>query len=63
MDTGKPFGKAVAETYRGIKQDFEGKPEVDPQVREQINSDFDRLIEKNEGVKSWPVAGSRDHHP
>lgn len=51
----KPFGKAVAETYRSVKQDFAGKGAVDPQVREQINSDLDKLIEKNEGLKSWPL--------
>lgn len=47
----KPFGKAVAEEYRVIKDAFKERTLVDPQVREEINSDFDRLIEKNERRK------------
>ena len=41
------FGKKVAETYREIKKDVAGKSSVDPQVKEQVNADLDRLIEKH----------------
>lgn len=46
----KPFGKAVAEAYRGIKERFNDHPrkDADPQVREEVNADLDKLIEKNE---------------
>jgi hypothetical protein len=56
------YGKAVAEVYRDLRREFENKTNVtvpdekggaqskpiDPSVREEINSDFKRLIEKNE---------------
>src|SRR5271165_1968434 len=38
------FPKAVVDTLRGVKQDFAGKGAVDPSVREEINSIFDREI-------------------
>jgi len=50
----KPFGKAIAETLRGIKSDFSGDApktdhtKTDPEVREEVNADLDRLIEKHE---------------
>ncbi len=52
------FGKTVADTLKEIKKEFEGKADihhgtpqqkpVDKSVREEINSEFDKLIEKNE---------------
>lgn len=55
------FGKDVAKEYRAIKQHVEAKPiadrtdgktpatgSIDPQVREQIRADLDKLIQKNE---------------
>lgn len=57
------FNKEVAETLRDLKRDLACKPhrradapggskEIDRQVREQINSEFDKLIETYEGTRS-----------
>jgi hypothetical protein len=53
------FGKAVADVYRGLKEEIEsrpvinkdednGKPYIDRSVKEQVISDIDRHIEENE---------------
>ena len=47
------FGKKVADEFRGIKKDFSFKSEhpdnaIDGAVKEQVNADLDRLIEKHE---------------
>lgn len=57
------FGKKVADELRGIKKDFSFKPvrnndpnatttnpdnAIDGAVKEQVNADLDRLIEKHE---------------
>lgn len=58
------FGKAVAEAFRQVKEDFTQRHSVrqpdgtehaiDRQVREQVNGDLDKLIDKHEGMKSFP---------
>lgn len=58
------FGKAVADAFRQVKQDFNERqgilqpdgnlPDIDRQVREQVNGDIDKLIDKHEGTKSFP---------
>jgi hypothetical protein len=52
----KPFGKAMAEAFRGIKKDYESKPadSVDPSVREQVNSDLDKIADTWDNKKPWP---------
>ena len=46
------FGKKVADVYRQVKHDFNGKLSMDREVKEQVNSDLDHLIEKHENSKS-----------
>lgn len=53
------FGKAVADVLRDVKKDFAGKANVgevpiDPQVREQVNADFDKMIDKHDTIKPSP---------
>jgi hypothetical protein len=46
----KPFPEAVKETFKGIKEWFdkpESLPKTDPQVREQVSADLDRLIKRD----------------
>jgi hypothetical protein len=56
--SGSDFNKKVAEAYGNVKTYVEGwqtktpeggtcDPGVDPQVKEQIRGDIDKLIEKN----------------
>lgn len=50
------FGKEVTEVYKDVKKYVEGRPDkstnstqgIDRQVREEIISDLDHLIKKNE---------------
>ncbi len=62
MTAKSDFGKDIADVYRDIKDDFskkesvKGKNEqIDRSIREQINSDFDTLIEKHESRKPFPI--------
>lgn len=55
------FRDEVVEVIKGVKEDFakkefvkDDKP-IDPQVREQINTDLDGLIKKHEIGKAWPL--------
>jgi hypothetical protein len=41
------FWKKVTEAHRQIKEDFAKKEGVDSSIREQINSDLDRQIERS----------------
>jgi hypothetical protein len=41
------FWKHVTEAHRQIKEDFAKKEGVDNSIREQINSDLDRQIERS----------------
>jgi hypothetical protein len=51
MSVGTPapsdFWKKVTEAHRQIKEDFAKKEGVDSSIREQINSDLDRQIERS----------------
>lgn len=53
------FGKAVADVLRDVKKDFSikeklGEVPIDPQVREAVNADFDKMIERHDTVKPFP---------
>jgi hypothetical protein len=53
----KPFGEAVSDAYRGIKDWFNGpdtSQKTDPSVREHVNAEIDRQIEKNGKTKPFP---------
>jgi hypothetical protein len=47
------FGKKTADVIRDVKNYVGNKPDsvVDRQIKEQLNSDFDRLIEKHDPKK------------
>ena len=45
------FSKKVSDLYRQVKHDVNGKA-MDREIKEQVNSDLDGLIEKHENPKS-----------
>jgi len=53
----KPFGEAVADSWRGIKDWYNGpetSQKTDPSVREHVNAEVDRQIKASEKQKPFP---------
>ena|SRR5215831_491455 len=53
----KPFGEAVADSYRGIKDWFNGpetSQKTDKSVREHVNAELDKQIDKHDKSKPFP---------
>ena len=47
----KPFGRSVAEVYESLKGDLSNKQNINDQVREQVNSDIEKAVEKYRNYK------------
>ncbi len=53
----KPFREAVGESWRGIKDWYNGpetSQKTDGSVREHVNAEIDKQIDKNEKLKPFP---------
>jgi hypothetical protein len=54
-DTPKPFGRAVGEVYRELKDAIEKRDGLDGSVKETVSKELGDLAEKHENKKAWPL--------
>jgi hypothetical protein len=50
----KPFGQAVGEVYRFLKQRIQNQDGLDGSVKETVTKELGDLAEKHENKKPWP---------
>jgi hypothetical protein len=55
-DAPKPFGKAVGEVYRELKESIEKREGLDGSVKETVSKELGDMADKHENKKVWPVS-------
>jgi hypothetical protein len=50
----KPFGHAVGEVYRDLKEIIQKRDGLDGSVKETVTKELGDLAEKHENKKPWP---------
>jgi hypothetical protein len=50
----KPFGQAVGEVYRDLKEIIQKREALDGSIKETVTKELGDLAEKHENRKPWP---------